>query len=68
MNHFKATVEAQMESHRFTAQYNARPLVVQRPSERAFELVARIELAKQTLNRPAFDAAKAELAMLIERL
>lgn len=56
-----------MEAQRHAASYAARP-VAQTPAQRATELVARIEVAKMHRNREAFDAAKAELATLIEEL
>ena len=55
-------------AQRAACAFNARPVVNQTPAQRAFELIARIEVAKQHKDRAAFDAAKAELATLIERL
>lgn len=40
----------------------------QTPAERAFELIARLDIAKQHKDRAAFEQAKLELSTLIERL
>lgn len=68
MQHLSHIALDQLAAQRAACDLAARPVVNQTPAQRATELVARIHIAKQHKDRAGFDAAKAELATLIERL
>lgn len=65
----RSTGDTKDEAQRHTAQYSARPaFATQTPAERATELVARMDVAKQHRNKEAFLAAQAELKTLVEEI
>lgn len=61
--------DEQLAAHRWTASQAARPQFAGlTPAQQATELVARLEVAKQHKDRAMWDAARAELALLIEQM
>ena len=62
-------VFASLDAQRHSAELAARPAFeTMRASDRAAELMARMQAAKLTKNRDAWEAARAELMTLVEQL
>jgi len=60
---------AQLEGQRFNAAQAGRPqFAAQTPAQRATELVARMDIARQHRNKAAFLEAQAELKALVEQM
>jgi hypothetical protein len=69
MQRLRTHGDEQLSADRAACDYAARPtFATLSPAQRAFELIARLDIARQHADRAAFDAAKAELATLVEEL